>query len=138
METLALFMKIPFLSLPYGTVEEVRAVVRQAILDAGAVGGYVTASILWLIISHHLVDSNYYRTQLGKEIDFLLERSDGSIVAIEVKSGFSVDSSSFAAMTSLSHDVKKRFVRGIVFYAGKEMMPFGKNLFALPLQSLWT
>jgi hypothetical protein len=80
----------------------------------------------------------HYRTQLGKEIDFLLEHSDGRIVAIEVKSGSSVDSSSFAVMTSLSHDLKTRFVRGIVFYGGKEMIPFGKNLLALPFHSLWT
>jgi hypothetical protein len=33
-----------------------------------------------------------------------------------------------------SHDLKRRFVRGIVFYAGKEMIPFGNNLLALPLQ----
>jgi len=80
----------------------------------------------------------HYRTQLGKEIDFLLERSDGSIVAIEIKSSTAVDSSSFAAMISLSHDLKKKFVRGIVFYAGKEVIPFGNNLLALPIQSLWT
>jgi hypothetical protein len=79
----------------------------------------------------------HYRTHLGKEIDFLLERNDGSIVAIEVKSSSSVNSSSFAAMTLLSHELKKKFVRGIVFYAGKELIPFGHNLLALPLQSLW-
>jgi hypothetical protein len=80
----------------------------------------------------------HYRTQLGKEIDFLLERNDGSIVAIEVKSASTVDSSSFAEMISLSRDLKKRFVRGIVFYAGNDTVPFGKNLLALPIQSLWT
>jgi hypothetical protein len=80
----------------------------------------------------------HYRTQLGKEIDFLLERNDGSIVAIEIKSSTTVDSSSFAAMISLSHDLKKKFVRGIVIYAGKEVIPFGNNLLALPIQSLWT
>ena len=80
----------------------------------------------------------HYRTQPGKEIDFLLERNDGSIVAIEVKSASTVDSSSFAEMISLSRDLKKRFVRGIVFYAGNDTVPFGKNLLALPIQSLWT
>lgn len=80
----------------------------------------------------------HYRTQLGKEIDFLLERNDGSIVAIEVKSSSTVDASSFAETISLSRDLKKRFVRGIVLYAGNETIPFGKNLLALPIQSLWT
>ena len=80
----------------------------------------------------------HYRTQLGKEIDFLLERSDGSIVAIEVKSSSTIDSSAFAPMIALSHNLRKRFVRGIVFYTGKEMIPFGNNLLALPMQSLWT
>jgi hypothetical protein len=48
-----------------------------------------------------------------------------------------VESSSFAAMISLSQDPKKRFIRGIVSYPGKEVIPFGSNLLALPLHSLW-
>ena len=79
----------------------------------------------------------HYRTHLGKEIDFLLERNDGSIVAIEVKSGSTVDSSACAPMSALAHDLKKKFVRGIVFYTGTEMIPFGNDLLALPIQSLW-
>lgn len=80
----------------------------------------------------------HYRTHQGKEIDFLLERNDGRVVACEVKSSSTVDSSSFAEMISLSRDLGKKFVRGILFYTGNEMIPFGKNLFALPIQSLWS
>jgi predicted AAA+ superfamily ATPase len=80
----------------------------------------------------------HYRTHLGNEVDFLLERSDGAIVAIEVKSSSTVDSSSFATMISLSHDLKKQFLLGIVLYTGKEVIHFGSNLVALPLESLWT
>jgi hypothetical protein len=30
-----------------------------------------------------------------------------------------------------------QFVRGVVLYTGQEMLPFGKNLLALPISALW-
>jgi len=38
----------------------------------------------------------------------------------------------------LQDTLGKRFRRGIVLYTGSEGISFGKNLFALPIQSLWT
>ncbi|HCA81187.1 MAG TPA: hypothetical protein DEP53_15760 [Bacteroidetes bacterium] len=88
--------------------------------------------------SRSRIHAYHYRTHQGSEIDFLLERGDGNVVAIEVKSSSTVDSSSFAAIITLAQELKKKFVRGIVLYNGKEVIPFGKNLFALPIQTLWT
>jgi uncharacterized protein len=80
---------------------------------------------------------HHFRTQTGLEIDFLLERRDGSIVCIEVKSGQKVDASSFKTMKMLEVEMKKKFLRGIVLYDGNEVVPFEKNLFAVPIQALW-
>ena len=88
--------------------------------------------------SRSRIHAYHYRTHQGSEIDFLLERGDGNVVAIEVKSSSTVDSSSFAAIITLAQELKKKFVRGIVLYNGKEVIPFGKNLFALLIQTLWT
>lgn len=38
----------------------------------------------------------------------------------------------------LQDTLGKRFRRGIVLYTGTEGISFGKNLFALPIQPLWT
>jgi hypothetical protein len=32
----------------------------------------------------------------------------------------------------------KHFHRGIVLYAGPELIPFGPNLYALPMDYLWS
>jgi hypothetical protein len=80
----------------------------------------------------------HFRTQAGQEIDFLLERRDGSVVCIEVKSSQKVDASSFKTMKALAGELKNKFVRGIVLYAGSEVIPFDKNIAAVPLQALWT
>jgi predicted AAA+ superfamily ATPase len=79
----------------------------------------------------------HFRTQTGMEIDFLLERRDGSIVCLEVKSGQKVDASAFKTMKILAGELKKKFLRGIVLYDGNEVIPFEKNLFAVPMQALW-
>jgi predicted AAA+ superfamily ATPase len=79
----------------------------------------------------------HFRTQSGLEIDFLLERRDGGIIGIEVKSGQKVDASSFKTLKLLANETKKKFLRGIVLYDGNAIIPFEKNLFAVPLQALW-
>lgn len=81
---------------------------------------------------------HHFRTQTGQEIDFLLERRDGSIVCIEVKSGQKVDAASFKTMKMLEAEMKRKFLRGIVLYDGNEVIPFDKNLYAVPIQALWT
>jgi uncharacterized protein len=80
---------------------------------------------------------HHYRTAAGTEIDALLERADGALVAIEVKAGATVDSSAFAGMRALAEMRPREFVSGVVFYSGSETIPFGKNLFAIPLSALW-
>jgi len=31
----------------------------------------------------------------------------------------------------------KRFLRGIILYTGDQVVPFGSNLYALPVSALW-
>jgi|GEM_PF-3680389 len=41
------------------------------------------------------------------------------------------------AMKMLEAEMKKKFLRGIVLYDGNEVIPFEKNLYAVPIQALW-
>jgi len=79
----------------------------------------------------------HFRTSDGKEIDFVLEEPDGSIIAIEVKTSEVVRSDDFSAMRLIAARVEKHFAGGIVLYSGKEIVPFGTNLWAVPLYVLW-
>lgn len=79
----------------------------------------------------------HFRTSDGKEVDFILEKPDGSLFAIEVKSAESVNNHDFRGIHAFAELAGKDFLGGIVLYGGKEAVPFGKNLWAVPYCLLW-
>jgi predicted AAA+ superfamily ATPase len=79
----------------------------------------------------------HFRTSDGKEVDFVLERQDGSVFAIEVKKSESVNLQDFKGIHELAELTSKEFIGGVVLYSGKEVVPFGKNLWAVPFHVLW-
>jgi predicted AAA+ superfamily ATPase len=81
---------------------------------------------------------HHYRTHSGDEVDFLLEDASGRIAAIEVKASRSVSTSDVAPIRKLSAELGERFVRGVVLYAGREVVPFARNVHALPMAALWS
>jgi uncharacterized protein len=79
----------------------------------------------------------HFRTSDGKEVDFILEWPDGSIFAIEIKKSESATANDFKGIKALAELAPKEFSGGIVLYSGKEVVPFGKNLWAVPFYVLW-
>ncbi len=79
----------------------------------------------------------HYRTHSGEEVDFVLESLNGDIVGVEVKSVSRVDISDFKGLYSLAEAAGKQFKRGILFYTGNQVLSFGQNIWALPIQLLW-
>nr|CAA6829995.1 MAG: ATPase [uncultured Thiotrichaceae bacterium] len=85
------------------------------------------------------VDLGFYRTNDGKEIDFILD--DGhSLVIIEVKAAHTVISSDFKHLKYFIDAHKKPVHRAIILYAGERVLPFGEHdgvaLQAVPLGCL--
>ncbi len=80
---------------------------------------------------HHL------RTHGGVEVDFVVERPDGRLAGIEVKSRRSIDKRDFKALETVRDMVGDDFVRGVVLYRGERTVPFGPRLAAVPLSALW-
>jgi predicted AAA+ superfamily ATPase len=80
----------------------------------------------------------HYRDKDKREIDFIIENSDGDMVGIEVKAGSSVSKDSFKHLywfkNKLAHN--KPF-KGIVLYTGEHALSFGDGFWALPISSLW-
>lgn len=87
--------------------------------------------------SRYNLTAFYFRTAGGHEVDFVIERSDGSLVGIEVKASSHVNNKMFNHLKVFANETGKKFLRGIVFYTGIEAIPFGKNFFALPVDMLW-
>lgn len=79
----------------------------------------------------------HYRSASGQEVDFIIERSDGRLLAVEVKATSKITASDFSHIKSFAEETGKKFLGGIVFYTGRESIPFAKNLFALPVELLW-
>lgn len=80
----------------------------------------------------------HFRTQTGQEVDIVLENAAGKVVGIETKAAKAVNANDFKGLYAMSGSPGNRFHRGIVFYTGSEVIPFGKNMHALPVSALWT
>lgn len=79
----------------------------------------------------------HFRTQTGQEVDIVLEDRAGRLVGIEVKASSTVAAQDFRGLRALAEGAGKHFLRGIVLYTGAEILPFGAELFAVPVNALW-
>lgn len=79
----------------------------------------------------------YYFRELENEVDIVLEDRSGNIVGIEIKNSATVNPADFKGLKYLREKAKNNFVKGIILYTGSQYIPFEKNLFALPINSLW-
>lgn len=78
----------------------------------------------------------HYRSASQQEVDFILEGSQQRIIGIEVKSKNKVEHNDFRHLISLQAEVGEKFHAGFVLYTGLEVVPFGKQLWAVPISIL--
>ncbi len=95
----------------------------------------LTKALSWSRVQPRLY---HFRAASGSEVDFLLEDRAGRCVAIEVKAGAGLGEKDFSGLRALRDALGERFRRGLVLYTGSEIVPFGRELFALPVHRLWT
>jgi len=79
----------------------------------------------------------HYRTQNNIEVDFLLESRSGHLTGIEVKAASTVDARDFKGLRHLQDTEPQAFNRGFVVYAGRDLVPFGDKLWAMPMSMWW-
>lgn len=79
----------------------------------------------------------HFRDHYGNEVDIVLEDSAGHIVGIEVKASATVTSRDFSGLAKLSEACGKRFTLGLVLYDHDTLVPFGRQMFAVPIAALW-
>lgn len=83
------------------------------------------------------VSGYYFRTVSNIEIDIVLENMMGELVAIEVKAATSVSQRDIHGIRYFKEQMGANFKRGIVLYLGDHIIPFEKNIEAIPISSLW-
>ncbi len=80
----------------------------------------------------------HYREYDGLEADVVLEKRDGSVVAIEVKATSSPGQKDFQALQRFAQVAGTSLTRGILLYGGTKTLSFGENLVAVPIGALWS
>lgn len=79
----------------------------------------------------------HWRTHDGDEADLVIEREDGSIVALEVKSASRVTGDDLKGLRKLREATGAAFVAGVVLYLGERSYSYDDRLHAMPVDRLW-
>jgi uncharacterized protein len=81
----------------------------------------------------------HFRSTSNVEVDIVLERMDGKIIGIEVKSNSHVSGKDIAGLLSLKEALPdNKWHRGIIFYAGDVAIPLAEGIVALPFSAMWS
>ena len=78
-----------------------------------------------------------FRDRSGVEVDILIERPDGSVVAIEVKSARAVNPHDARGLTFLRDRLGNRFRCGVLFHTGPISARLSERVWAVPVAALW-
>jgi len=79
----------------------------------------------------------HFRDRSGIEVDIIIERHDGRVIAVEVKSAVTVHRKDAAGLLFLRNRLGDRFQCGIVFHSGSVTARLDDRIWAVPLSSLW-
>lgn len=77
----------------------------------------------------------HFRNKDKVEVDIIIEQNR-KLVGIEIKAAATISSSDFKGLRKLQDATAEQFAAGVVFYDGENILPFGENLFALPISML--
>ena len=86
------------------------------------------------------VDLNFYhfRDKDKYEVDIVIEQSGGGIIGVEVKAAATVLEKDFRGLQRLRSTVGKSWQTGVVLYDGEMVLPFGEQMYAVPISALWS
>jgi hypothetical protein len=84
------------------------------------------------------VSAGYFRTEAGDEVDLVLERDDGQVIAFEIKAGTRVSSEDMRGLRHLRDRLGPRLQEAIIFYTGEYAYRHDDWIRILPLSQLWS
>lgn len=80
---------------------------------------------------------SHFRDRSGTEVDIVIERADGRVLAVEVKSARSVDRKDARGLLFLRDRVGERFECGVLFHSGPLTARLDDRIWAVPTAALW-
>jgi predicted AAA+ superfamily ATPase len=107
-------------------------------------GGLVENFVFCELLKHAAwaeedVSFYHFRDTARHEVDLVIERSDGTVIGVEVKASMTVKPEDFSGLSNFADYAKDKFLHGVLFYTGDKILPFRINdtvFHALPLSSL--
>jgi hypothetical protein len=84
------------------------------------------------------VDVGHWRTHDGAEVDLVLERADGSVLAFEVKAAPDVRADDLRGIGALRRRLGPDLVTGVVLHTGGHGWRLDEHTFAVPIARVWT
>ena len=111
--------------------------------DSSTAGGLLETFVVNEVLkqlawSEESVEAYHWREDQGREVDLVLERGDGAVVAFEVKAGIDVRSDDLRGLTLLRERCGDDFLLGIVVHCGPRATVLGPKLVGIPVSALWT
>ncbi|HEY2576595.1 MAG TPA: ATP-binding protein [Streptosporangiaceae bacterium] len=103
------------------------------LLETFAVGE-ILKQVSW---SDAPVAIGYFRTEVGDEVDLVLERDDGQVIALEIKAGTRIGREDLRGLRFLKDRLGSRLQEAIVLYTGEHAYRHGDWIWILPLDRLW-
>ncbi|MHB8691150.1 MAG: ATP-binding protein [Solirubrobacteraceae bacterium] len=83
------------------------------------------------------VQLHHYRDRDQREVDLIIERRDGTVIAIEVKAAASIRRGDTRGLNYMRDKLGPRFIAGALLYTGPNTLPAGERIAAIPLSGLW-
>jgi predicted AAA+ superfamily ATPase len=96
--------------------------------------GEILKELSWM---NDTILTGHWHTHDDKEVDFVLERLDGSVYGFEIKASGRAAGADFEGLAALRKFAGSRFSAGFVLYTGSRAFQFEDRLFALPVSKLW-
>ena len=78
----------------------------------------------------------HWRTHDGDEVDLVIEREDGKIVALEVKASSRVTARDLRSLLKLRDKLQNQFLGGVVLYTGTRAYTHD-GIHIMPISRLW-
>lgn len=67
----------------------------------------------------------------------MILESGGRVAGVEVKASATVTGDDFKGLRKVRDTMDGKFIAGVVLYDGEAIIPFGNNLYAVPISCLW-
>jgi uncharacterized protein len=96
--------------------------------------GEVRKQLSWM---DGIATVGHWRTRDGVEVDLVVERDDGKVVALEVKAASRVDRRGLTGLRVIRDALGDAFAAGVALYTGSRSYAADDRVYVLPVDRLW-